>query len=382
MKTHILSKSLLILIICGTILSCKQKPEDPSIVRSTKYKKCLIEGYQKLGLFSSTNMIPAITIAVSIDNQVIWADGIGYSNQELKVKASPSHKFRIGQTTEIITALTAAKLIEDGRLMIDKPVAEYLPDMSKKTADFTIRQLGANSSGLRIESNLAGQGTNNTLDQQVLSFINDSLAYEPGTTSVFTELGFDLMGHIIEKTGKKNFNKVVKETILDTLKLTSTVPDVFFMITENRSNTYDYNFLSLLINAPQIDLRGKEASAGYLSSVLDLVKIGNTLLVPGFLKKETINLLKTPFKLNNGEKTQYSFGWIVSKDLENRVFYGQKGSIKGGCSAILIYPEDKLVIAIAGNIQSETWNLPIFEMAEIFLKQLHPEKKESAPKTK
>lgn len=370
------TKILIILIICGSLLSCNQNPSDPSVVRSSKYKKSVIEGYKKLGLFCSVNQIPGMTIAVSIDNQIVWADGFGYSNQEFKVKASPSHKFRIGQVTEVITALTAAKLIDKGKLSLNKPVAEYLPDMCKKPFDFTIRQLGAHTAGLKVESEQAGLGTNTTMEKNILSFINDDLDYEPGTAFNHTELGFDLIGHIIEKTNQKIFSKVVKETICDTLKLANTVPDEFFRITENRSDNYDYDYVAQPIVAQQIDLRGKEASAGYLSSVLDLVKIGNTILYPGFLRKETTDLLTIPYRLKSGMEIKYSFGMIVSKDHQGRVYYGQKGSVLGGGSALLIFPEDKLVIAMAVNIQSDSWELPIFEIAKIFIDQLHPEQME------
>jgi serine beta-lactamase-like protein LACTB, mitochondrial len=382
MKTPIFSKTLLIIVLCGIFLSCKQKPEDPSVVHSSKYKKTILEEYHKLGLFCSTNMIPGLTIAVSIDNQLIWADGFGFSNQELKVKTSPSHKFRIGQITQIITSLTAAKLFEEGKLIIDKPVGEYLPELSNKKVDFTIRQLAANSGGLRVDSVPAGQGPGSSIKEKVLSFMNYDLLYEPGTNFLGTEQGFDMIGYVLEKTRNKSFNKVAKETILDTLKLTNTVPDIYFWITNERSSTYEYNFVAEPINANQIDLRGKEASAGYLSSVLDLVKIGNTILYPGFLKKQTIDLLITPFKLKNGQEIQSGFGLIVSKDRKDRLFYGQKGFVKGGCSALLIYPEDKLVIAIAANIKSESWELPVFDISENFLNQLHPEKQEPVQEKK
>jgi CubicO group peptidase (beta-lactamase class C family) len=254
--------------------------------------------------------------------------------------------------------------------------------MSRKKVDFTIRQLAAHCSGLKADSTFQFEGKNNSKEKQDLSDINNDLLFEPGTNFLYTESGFDLIGQIIEKSCNKSYYKVVKETILDTLKLNNTIPDIFFRITENRSSTYDYNYVAQPVIASQIDLRGKEASIGYLSSVLDLVKIGNVLLYPGFMKKETTNLLTTPFKLKNGQETQHSFGLIVSKDLKNRVFYGQRGSVKGGSSALLIYPEDKLVIAIAANIKSDSWELPIFDVAEIFLNQLHPEKQKPDQKTK
>jgi hypothetical protein len=40
---------------------------------------------------------------------------------------------------------------------------------------------------------------------------------------------------------------------------------------------------------------------------------------------------------------------------------------------LLIYPEDKLVVAMAGNIESSSWELPVFDIADVFMKQLHPE---------
>jgi CubicO group peptidase (beta-lactamase class C family) len=98
MKSQILSKYLMILIISGSFVACKQKTTDQSIVRSGKYKKSLKEAYQKLGLFYTANYIPGLTVAVSIDNHLVWADGFGYSNYELKVKASPSHSYYGGQT--------------------------------------------------------------------------------------------------------------------------------------------------------------------------------------------------------------------------------------------------------------------------------------------
>jgi CubicO group peptidase (beta-lactamase class C family) len=363
----------MILLIFGSFLSCTRKPADPTIVRATKYKKSLEEAYTKIGLFYHTSMIPGMAIAVSINNQIVWTDGIGYSNSELKAKASPSHKFRIGQVSEVITALTVAKLYEDGKLQIDKPVADYLPNLASKPLHFTIRQLAAHAAGIRPEKVPAGKGNANSLETITQSFINDDLIYEPGSMFAHTELGFDLLGYLIGKTSNEAFAKVAKRTVLDTLNLDSTIPDNPFRITENKSSHYDFDFIAQPIVATPIDLRGKEASAGYLSSVLDLVKIGNTLLYPGFLKQETIDLLTTPFKISDGRDSQYSFGLISSKDLRGKTFFGLRGGVQGGCATLLIYPEDKMVIALAANIQSDSWELPIFDIAEIFMKQLHPE---------
>lgn len=376
MKTPNIFYRLLIISIIGVILfSCKQKPVDESIVRDPKYKKSIIETYKKVGLFCTLNYIPGLSIAVSIDNKVVFADGFGYSNLELKSKSSPSHLYRIGQISELVTTLTAAKLSEEGKLSLQKPVNELLPGLFPKTASYTPYQLGVHTSGIKEQTIEAGKGTERTSEDLVSTFINDNLIYNPGNGIQHTELGIDLLGYVIQKTTGKPFYKVVKETLADNLKLSQTTPDNPFIIFDKKSSQYNYDFVAQPIVAPSIDLRGKEASAGYLSSVLDLVKLGNTLLYPGFLKKETLDLITNPYIFPSGQKSFYSFGLLVNKDNEGMTFWGQKGSVSGGSSAILIYPEDKLVVAIAANIGNSTWELPVFEVASVFQDQLHPERK-------
>lgn len=375
MKTQNLFRCLVILLFCGSLFSCRQKQADQSIVRSAKYKESVVQAYQKVGLFCTMNYIPGLTVAVSIDNQLVWADGFGYSSYELKTKASPTHKFRIGQVSEVITALTTAKLYEQGKLNIDKPVAELLPDLClKPTSNYTIHQLGVHSSGLRAEKAEAGKSNINSVEAIIPTFINDELLYEPGTNVSHTELGFDLIGFTIQKNNNELFSKIVKKTLTDTLKLANTTPDSPYLIIDNKSNTYDYDYLAQPTVSTPVDLRGKEASAGYLSSVIDMVKMGNTMLYPGFLKQETIDLLTKPFVFKDGRSSLFGFGLIVRQDNDGKTFLGQKGTVSGGTSILLIYPEDKLVIAMACNIGNGSWELPVFEIASIFQNQLHPER--------
>ena len=379
MKTQTLFKSLVILLICGLLFSCQKKTSDPSIVRSGKYKQSVVEAYKKVGLFCAINYIPGLTVAVSIDNQLIWADGFGYSSVELKTKASPTHRFRIGQVSELITTLTASKLYEEGKLKFDQPVSELLPELAQKPTNYTVYQLGVHAAGIRTEKTAAGRGNTTNYETLIPSFISDSLLYEPGIYTLHTELGFDLIGYIIEKTNKDSFTRIAKKTLIDTLKLSNTIQDNPYSIIENKSNTYDYDYMAQPMVAGSIDLRSKEASAGYLSSVIDMVKMGNTLLYPGFLKQETIERITKPYVLKSGKTSSFGFGLIVNQDNEGKTFLGQKGSVSGGSSALLIFPEDKIVIAMSANIGGGSWELPVFEVASIFQNQLHPEKKAKTP---
>jgi CubicO group peptidase (beta-lactamase class C family) len=374
MKTKIDYQKLLILaILIGTIFSCKQKPKDESVVRDKKYKESLLKVYENLGVFCNLNSIPGLAVAVSIDNKVVLADGFGYSSVEMKTKVSPSHLFRVGQLSQIITSLTAAKLSEEGKISLDKPVHELFPALNLKSPSYSLYQLGVQSSGV-VPEGRNQQNTKSKLPEEYFaSILAQPLAFEPGSDISKSDANFDLMGYFLQKATGKPLNEIIKENFTNKLGLTGTKLDNPYTIFDKKSSQYDYTFLGLPGIAPLVDLSLEEASSGYLSTVLDLVKIGNTLIYPGYLKKETLDSITKPYVTSIGRQTVFGFGFIVNKNTREQVFYGQKGVVTGGSSALLVIPEDKIVVAMTANIGNSLWELPVFAVAEIFQKQMHPD---------
>ncbi len=371
MKSSIFLKVFIVLFAFSIFISCRPKNKETSVVRSPEFKQSIDEVYERLRLFRETNFVPGMSVAVSVDNKLVFADGFGYSNLEFKVPAMPDHRYRIGTVSEIITTLTAAKLYELNKLGIDKPTSELLNENGTDSLKYTIRQLAGHAAGIEEETDPAGTKDPDEIGKMVSTFINHKLMYEPGTFSFHTELDFDMIGYLIQKTQNQPFDKVVKEILSDSLKLQSTMPDNPFRVTDKKTSHYEMSYLSQPIMAEQIDLRGKEASAGYISSVTDLVKIGNLFLFPGFLKQETIDMMTRPFQLKNGGKSRYGFGLIVVNDSDGRLLYGAHGNVLGGCAALLIDPTDKIVVAMAANMSGKGIELPVSDVSRAFIRQLH-----------
>lgn len=59
-------------------------------------------------------------------------------------------------------------------------------------------------------------------------------------------------------------------------------------------------------------------------------------------------------------------GWLLMQDEKGRQHYGSSGGVTGGGAAILIYPDDNLVITYAVNLTLDT-DMPVFEIANHFL---------------
>lgn len=58
---------------------------------------------------------------------------------------------------------------------------------------------------------------------------------------------------------------------------------------------------------------------------------------------------------------RYRFGRIAGNERKGKIFYGEHGGVTGGCAALLVYPEEKMVIAMAANIHNGTLELPILD---------------------
>lgn len=69
--------------------------------------------------------------------------------------------------------------------------------------------------------------------------------------------------------------------------------------------------------------------------------------------------------------------WILLTDKSNRTIYGKTGSVTGGSAAILVYPEEELVLACATNATSASEDFPLFKMAQHFLTDKNQEPAEN-----
>ena len=106
----------------------------------------------------------------------------------------------------------------------------------------------------------------------------------------------------------------------------------------------------MLLNAPFTDNSNKFPSGGYLTTPEDLVTFGNAHLQPGFLKADTLRQLFTSQKTADGKETGYGMNWHIDADHDGLPTIRHTGSSVGGNSILLIYPQQKLVLAIQTNL--------------------------------
>ncbi len=354
-----------------TYSSCQKRIENESRILDKNYKNEIIEGRKVIRDFLVASFTPGLSISVSYNNKIVWSEGYGQASKELKVPASRKTKYRIGETSEMFTTFAIAKLQEEGKLNIDSSFYNYIPHFPKKRHEFTLKQLGVNSAGFLNDHHeiLINPNKLKNLKEYIRFHKDDSLVYKPGTYSEKSVYSSALLGTVAEEITGKFYQVIVKDMILDTLKLNDTKIDNPFIIIDNRSDYYYHDYLARQINAPYVDLRFIAPVHGFISTADDLNRAAQTIMEPGFFKQETLDLFMTPYELEGGHKTNRGFGWWITKDPEN-TSYIQLGATTGGTSIIAVYPEEKLVITVCSNIQDKDFEFPARAIANIFFKKI------------
>ncbi|XP_028637300.1 serine beta-lactamase-like protein LACTB, mitochondrial [Grammomys surdaster] len=97
---------------------------------------------------------PGIVVGVSVDGKEVWSEGLGYADVENRVPCKPETVMRIASISKSLTMVALAKLWEAGKLDLDAPVQQYVPEFPEKEYEgekvsVTTRLLISHLSGIR-----------------------------------------------------------------------------------------------------------------------------------------------------------------------------------------------------------------------------------------
>src|SRR3954462_6716663 len=72
--------------------------------------------------------LPALSIALVDDQQIVWAAGFGFRDPQSNAPATAATVYRVGSVSKLFTDLAVMRLVEQGTLDLDAPVTDYLPE--------------------------------------------------------------------------------------------------------------------------------------------------------------------------------------------------------------------------------------------------------------
>lgn len=302
--------------------------------------------------------IPGVQVAVSVKGETVWSQGFGYADVENKTPVWPITKMRIGSVSKTLTSAAIGLLVEAGKLDLDATVQTYVPFFPKKEYAITVRQVGGHLAGIRHYrgDEFLSAKYYATVKEGLQIFMDDSLISIPGEEYHYSSYGYNLISAVIEGASSQPFLKYMQNRVFEPLGMGHTVPEYMDAIIYHRTGYYAKNEAGEVVNAPYVDNSYKWAGGGFLSTAEDLLIFGNVMLGSSFLNRKTINMLWTSQTTSSGEVTHYGIAWASGKDEVGRHWVGHSGGSVGGTTQFVVFPKQKVVVAIIANMSGVGYN--------------------------
>lgn len=345
-----------ITIFCALIISFLCHSQEVLIQKTTQVEKA-----RELATnFLSSESIPGMSISVSKNNELIWSEGFGFSDIDKKTTVDPSKtQFRLASISKPITAVGLAILADRKQLNFDESLYTYMPDYPRKKYDFSIRQIGGHLSGIR---HYKGQefisNKKMSIKEGLNIFKNDSLLHRPGSKYRYSTYGWNLLSAVIEEITHKDFTKFMTEVLFVPLTMHNTTLDLSDRKMPNRSKFYRKTYQNKIINSPIVSNEHKAAGGGFVATSEDLIYFGMEIIDPIIISIESLKELLKPQNTHDGKTTNYGIGFGIGTSFQNTSKFSHSGGGAGATTLLLIYPDEKVVIAIVTNLSQ----VPIREL--------------------
>lgn len=276
----------------------------------------------------------ALQVVVFKEGQAPLVKAYGTENLEQNAPATGATVFRVASVTKQFTAAAILRLAEQGKLSIDDSLAKTFPDFPR-AGEVKIRHLLSHTSGLHNytdeKSGLHDCKWNGSVSERVAAIAGMPQLYDfsPGTQWSYSNSGYFLLGAIVEKVSGQPFGKFLEQQFFAPLGMSHTALDDSSDVVLNRASGYEVEGTGAarrVKNAPWSPIAVHGGAGALRSTAEDLAKWGAALLGGKVLKPESLRLMTTPVRLNDGR--------LASSDPQSMLGKMRQASIAAGMGDI------------------------------------------------
>jgi CubicO group peptidase (beta-lactamase class C family) len=295
---------------------------------------------------------PGAVLLIAKNGQPIFRKAYGLANIEFNISNKPDYIFRIASMSKQFTAVCVLKLAQEGKLNLDDDIRKFLPYYNTHGRHITIENVLSHTSGIVDFTEKKEFAANAILEQShqdlLNSFMNDSLLFEPGTDWSYSGSGYVLAGLIIEKISGMPLSEYLKQNIFDPLDMSHTSLGNYDSTVINQVYGYDGAGNDKFKPATYMSWTWPYAEGDIISNADDLLKWDNALYTEKIIKKEWLEKAWEPFVLSNGQTTNYGLGWTINQFKGVR-YIEHAGGINGFSSDGIRIPSKHLYLLLLSN---------------------------------
>ena len=295
----------------------------------------------------------SLALAVVHHGNIVWEEAFGFRDREECKLATVHTPYCLASITKTFTATLITALSERHRFSLDDPAAPFLRTTSLQgphgdPSTVTIRMLGAHCSGLP-EMFTAHLMHGPAAVMPTASFLQEygRLAYSPGTIYEYSNIGYEVLGAIVEQLTSQAFGRVLKQQVLVPLGMA----DCFFSDAAERLSSAASGYDVHAVRIPPYRTSTPPSGELYASAhdlarylLLQLSKFG---WAPALDLPHLNNLRRPVFTGPKGVSS--TFGWFTTNLSSGEPYYFKTGGQPGVAAKLLFFPSLDLGCAVLTN---------------------------------
>lgn len=231
--------------------------------------------------FMREENVPGATLAVAYNGKLVYAKGYGFADAQEGERMEVQTRSRISSISKTITSIAILKLMEEGKLSLEdkifgddgllgndfgtvRPYKKYILDLTVKHC------LSHHVGGWGNASNDPTMMRDDLDATQLVSYIIDNvpLNNKPGTSYAYSNVGFMILGRVIERITGLTYEEYVQKNILEPVGITD-MEIGGNTLEERKENEAKYDSPSAYTR----NFARRDANGGWIATASDLVRL-------------------------------------------------------------------------------------------------------------
>jgi CubicO group peptidase (beta-lactamase class C family) len=315
--------------------------------------------------------VPGLAASIIKDGKVVWAEGYGFANLALNLRATAETPFFLASVSKTVTCTAMMQLHDSGRFQLDDNVNAYLSFRVENPhapgVPISFRQVMSHSGSIKDNWDVLDPlYTPGDTPYRLSFFLSEYLVpggqwYDadenymfvpPGAQYMYANVGFALVGHLVENVARKAFDAFCERTIFEPLGMKDTGWHLSDFDPDTVAMPYHYNAVTGTF-IPYGHYGYADWPSGTLrSSVLDLSKFllvhmnggsygGVRILSPAAV--EEMHTIQFP-ELNREQGLAFYY-W----DVNDQILLGHDGGDPGVFTDMWFRPADGVGVILLAN---------------------------------
>jgi CubicO group peptidase (beta-lactamase class C family) len=332
--------------------------------------------------FTERTHVPGAAWGIVIDGELAHSGSTGFREIESKAPITADTVFRIASMTKSFTAMAILSLRDDGKLSLDDPAAQYVPELrglTYPTADsprITIRHLLTHSEGFP-EDNPWGDQQLGINSAEMAELMREGIPFSnaPGVAYEYSNYGFAILGRIVSRASGMTYNEYLSAKILRPLRMTATTLERARVPADRLAHGYRWEDETWKVE-PLLPDGAFGPMGGMLTSVRDLSRYVGALLAAwpprddpetGPIRRSSLREMQQVSRFSGASTSRdasnavqlnaggYGYGLRVSQTCTFRHIVAHSGGLPGFGSQMMWLPDYGVGIIVFGNVTYTPW---------------------------